>query len=64
MGLLDHRQRIRDLVSSASQPTPDEMSVLEDSVRVPDRVRFFCEFAKDRFWLEWAAHQEPFQRLF
>ena len=64
MGLLDHRQRIRDLVSSPSQPTPDELSYLEDSLRRPELVGFFCEFAKDLYWLDWAAGQEPFQRLF
>ncbi|WP_454857513.1 SIR2 family protein [Promicromonospora soli] len=64
MGLLDHRQRIRDLVSSASEPTPDEQSYLQDSLRRPDRVGFFCDYAKDAFWLEWAAQEEPFRRLF
>ncbi|MFI9486954.1 SIR2 family protein [Promicromonospora sp. NPDC052451] len=64
MGLLDHRQRIRDLVSSASEPTPDEQSYLQDSIRRPDRVGFFCEYAKHQFWLEWAAQEEPFRRLF
>ncbi|MFD2025769.1 SIR2 family protein [Promicromonospora aerolata] len=64
MGLLDHRQRIRDLVSSASEPTPDEQSYLQDSLHRPDRVGFFCDYAKDAFWLEWAAQEEPFRRLF
>jgi len=64
MGLLEHRQRIRGLVSSPSQPTPDELSYLEDSLQRPELVRFFCEFAKHKFWLEWAATQEPFQALF
>jgi SIR2-like domain len=64
MGLLDHRQRIRELVSSASEPTPDELSYLEDSVRRTDRVGFFCDYAKAGFWLEWAKQQEPFRRLF
>jgi hypothetical protein len=64
MGLLDHRQRIRDLVSSPSEPTPDEQSYLQDSLRRPDRVGFFCDYAKHPFWLEWAAQEEPFRRSF
>lgn len=64
MGLLDHRQRIRELVSTASEPAPDEESYLEDSLRREDRVRFFCEYATDKYWLEWAAKREPFKKLF
>jgi SIR2-like domain len=30
MGLLDHRQRLRELISTASEPAPDEESYLED----------------------------------
>lgn len=63
-GLLEHRQRIRELVSIASKPTPEELSYLEDSVQRPDRIAFFCEFATDNVWLEWAAQQEPFKKLF
>jgi hypothetical protein len=63
-GLLDHRQRIRELVSTAAEPDPDELSYLEDSLRREDRVDFFCEFASDNVWLRWAATQEPFKRLF
>jgi SIR2-like protein len=64
MGLLDHRQRLRELISTASEPAPDEESYLEDSLRRDDRVRFFCEFATDTYWLEWAARREPFKKLF
>lgn len=64
MGLLAHRQRVRDLVSTASTPTPDELSYLQDSIRRPDRVKFFCEFARDGFWLDWVQNEEPFTRLF
>lgn len=64
MGLLDHRQRIRELVSTASEPAPDEESYLKDSLRREARIRFFCEFATDKYWLEWAAKCEPFKGLF
>jgi hypothetical protein len=64
MGLLDHRHRIRELVSTVSEPAPDEESYLEDSLRREDRVRFFCEFATDKYWLKWAANRESFKKLF
>lgn len=63
-GLLEHRQRIRELVSTASAPTPEELSYLEESIQRPDRVGFFCEFATDNFWLDWASEQPVFARLF
>jgi hypothetical protein len=64
LGLLGHRERIRSLVSGPSQQTPDEGSYLEDSIQRTDRVGFFCDYAKDKFWLEWAKQHEPFQKLF
>ena len=64
LGLLDHRQRIRELVSSASSPTPEELSYLQSVLRRPGLVKFFCEFAKDRYWLEWVRSEEPFETLF
>lgn len=65
-GLLEHRQRIRDLVSTANTTDldVDERSYLEDSLRREDRAEFFCEFAQDSVWLTWAKDQEPFQELF
>lgn len=73
MGLLEHRQRIRTIVSGAS-PTPEqnvdlitppaELSYLQDAVRRPDRVGFFCDYATDPGWLEWVRNAEPFRALF
>jgi hypothetical protein len=73
MGLLEHRQRIRNIVSNISPSedqsidlltTPAELSYLRDSIRRADRVGFFCEFASDPGWLEWARKEEPFGLLF
>lgn len=64
MGLLDHRQRIRDVVSTSAEATPEELSYIEDAIRREDRVEFFCEFATDSVWLKWAATQEPFKKVF
>jgi hypothetical protein len=64
MGLLEHRQRIKELVSDPSDPTPYELSYLQESIQRDDRVRFFAEFALDKYWLLWANQQNVFQGLF
>lgn len=73
MGLLEHRQRIRTIVSRISMTSghsvdlfipPAELSYLEDAIRRPDRVGFFCEYADGPHWLDWVAEQEPFTALF
>ncbi|MEO3936822.1 SIR2 family protein [Dermatophilaceae bacterium Soc4.6] len=64
MGLLDHRQRIRSLIDTASELSPPEQSYLEASIRRHDRVDFFCSGAKSLQWLSWAANQPVFQALF
>ncbi len=64
MGLLDHRQRIRELVAIPSAVSPDEESYLEASLVRPDRIRFFCQYATDKYWMEWAAKSESFKKLF
>lgn len=64
MGLLDHRQRIRELVATPSALSPDEESYLEDSLTRPDRLRFFCQYATDKYWMEWAAKHDSFKKLF
>lgn len=64
MGLLQHRQRIADLVSSSPSGIPEDASYLEATIRDPARVRLFTEFARTKEWLSWAATQAEFRRLF
>lgn len=64
MGLLDHRQRVAELVSAPPSQKPEEASYLEALIAHPDRVKLFVEFARGREWLTWAAQQPEFQRLF
>lgn len=64
MGLLDHRQRTRELLDAASpSDVPEEMSYLEGTVADPDRLRFFAEFARGRTWLDWVEQQPVFRRV-
>jgi hypothetical protein len=64
MGLLDHRQRIRELVATPSAASPDEESYLEASLARHDRIQFFCQYATDTYWMEWAAKHHSFKKLF
>lgn len=64
MGLLDHRQRARELVAGAPSQIPEEMSYLEQTVADEDRVAFFVEFARGPEWLRWVESQPTFKALF
>ncbi|WP_432937460.1 DUF4020 domain-containing protein [Kribbella sp. CA-253562] len=64
MGLIQHRQRIRQLVAGQAEATPAELSYLEDSLRRPERARFFTQAAEHPTWLEWATEQNSFQSVF
>ncbi|MGH3820684.1 MAG: SIR2 family protein [Pseudonocardiaceae bacterium] len=63
MGLLDHRQRIMQLVSAPPSQVPEEASYLEAVLANPDRVRLFTELARGEEWLSWAATQPEFRHL-
>jgi hypothetical protein len=64
MGLLDHRQRTRELVAGAPSHIPEEMSYIEQAVADEDRVAFFVEFARGPEWLRWVENQSNFKALF
>lgn len=64
MGLLDHRQRVAQIVSGPPPQAPEEASYLEALVADPGRVQLFVELARGREWLSWAAQQPEFRRLF
>jgi hypothetical protein len=64
MGLLDHRQRVSQLVSAPPSQVPEDASYLEAVVADPDQVRLFAELARGEVWLAWATTQPEFRRLF
>jgi len=73
MGLLEHRQRIRTIVagtapsaeqSIAKRTPPNQLSYLQDCIRRPDRVGFFCTYASDPGWLDWIAGEPTFRAIF
>lgn len=63
MGLLDHRQRVAELVASPPSGIPEDSSYLEELITDPDRVRLFTEFARAPEWLDWASTQPVFKEL-
>jgi hypothetical protein len=64
MGLLDHRQRVADLTARAPSNVPEEASYMEATIEDSDRVGLFAESARGPDWLNWAATQPAFRRLF
>lgn len=64
MGLLEHRQRVTELVSVPPSQVPEEASYLEMLICDTEKVRFFAESARGEEWLMWAATQPEFRRLF
>jgi hypothetical protein len=64
MGLLDHRQRVAQLVSAPPSQVPEEASYLEALVADNEKVLLFAELARGEEWLSWASAQAEFRRLF
>ena len=64
MGLLDHRQRVAELVAAAPSQIPEEMSYLEAVIADSSTMRFFAEHARGPEWLSWASTRNEFQCLF
>ncbi|WP_305785572.1 SIR2 family protein [Symbioplanes lichenis] len=64
MSLLDHRQRVAELLSGPPSGVPEEMSYLEDIVATADKVTYFAEYARGPEWLAWATERPEFRRLF
>jgi hypothetical protein len=64
MGLLDHRQRIAELLAAAPSPVPEDESYLQEVIGNPDRVGLFTQHARGADWLSWARRQPEFLRVF
>ncbi|HEX3541417.1 MAG TPA: hypothetical protein VHT75_13365 [Acidimicrobiales bacterium] len=64
MRLLDHRQRVDQLVSAPPSQVPEEASYLETVLTDGDTVGLFAGFARGSKWLAWAATRPEFRRLF
>jgi len=63
MGLLDHRQRVAQIVSGTPSQVPDEASYMEAVISDGDTVAVITELARGVEWLTWASAQPEFRRL-
>ena len=63
MGLLDHRQRVADLLAAPPSQVPEERSYLEAVIAAEGTVGFFAQFARGPEWLSWASGRPEFQCL-
>jgi hypothetical protein len=64
MRLLDHRQRIGQLVSAPPSEVPEEKSYLVSVFEREETVRIFTDLARGAEWLAWTAAQTVPRRLF
>jgi hypothetical protein len=64
MGLLDHRQRIAQLVAAPPSTVPEETSYLSSVIGDEHTVRLFTDLAGGEAWLTWVAAQPESRQLF
>ncbi|MDQ2837698.1 MAG: DUF4020 domain-containing protein [Actinomycetota bacterium] len=64
MGLLEHRQRLQDLVQVGPPVIPEDVSYIEAALADPVRVQIFTEFARGSDWLAWALTRPEARPLF
>jgi hypothetical protein len=65
MRLLDHDERVKNLVSTQVPPlTPEDESYLDYICADEETVKIFTKHARDPAWLWWAAERPEFLRLF
>lgn len=63
MGLLDHRQRIADLVGAPPPEDPVTADYLAEALTAESTSTFFAESARGASWLAWAEAQPTFKQL-
>ena len=64
MGILDHRQRVKTILQGAPPLSREDESYLQETVRTPERLRFFTESARGAEWLRWSKELPDFRRIF
>lgn len=64
MGLLDHRARLRSLVSELPPKSPAEVDYVRARLETPDGANTFENTAKGTPWLEWLSDHAGFRALF
>ena len=60
LSLHDHRTRVRGMLQGKPPLDTASDAYLRESFALPERRRFFTEFATNAEWLQWAAEQPNF----
>lgn len=63
MNLLQHADRVAEIVSAGVPVVPEEVSYLEETFADPTRVKYFTDAAKGVDWLRWALNRPEFAQL-
>jgi len=64
MGILEHRQRVKTILQGVPLLSREDESYLQETVRTPERLRFFTESARGGEWLRWAKELPDFKSIF
>ncbi|PNR89086.1 hypothetical protein CN13_04140 [Petrotoga sp. HKA.pet.4.5] len=64
MGLVEHEQRIKDLVQLPPSLDREEDSYIEEVIKDPIKVNIFTKYAERVEWLQWAEGKGVFKPLF
>ena len=64
MSLLDHAERVRQLVEGVPVPSSVDESYLEDIITDPQMISFFTDHARGPAWLEWVTNRDVFDSIF
>ena len=64
MGALDHRERVKAIVSGGPPKTPVDTDYLRSALHTPIGVRAFAESAEEPVWLQWVESHPEFLSIF
>jgi len=64
MGILEHRQRVKTILQGVPPLSREDESYLQETVRAPERLRFFTDNARGAEWLRWAKELPGFKSIF
>lgn len=64
MGVLDHEQKIKDMVQLPPPLEPEDADYIEDALGNPVKARFFAQHARGPEWLRWADSKPAFEEMF
>lgn len=64
MGLIEHEQRIKDIVRNTPPLDPEEVDYTTEAIRDPVRAKIFAKYAEAPEWLRWVEKRGVLEPLF